>query len=138
MNKQLQEWENEPDFLEFIDEETNYKCFIFRHQFGGHLCAYVQIPKSNKLYKNKLEAIEQLDFEVHGGVTFADDVFRVINAPFDFDIDDSYGVGFDCAHATDIVPYHKALVCSEIVEYRNIEYVANECKKLAKQLKTYE
>jgi hypothetical protein len=134
MHKQLiKEWEQEPNFLEFIDEETNYQCFIVRNQHVGNLLGYVQIPKNNKLYKNNLEAIERLEIEVHGGITFANDLFRVINAPFDFDIDDAYGIGFDCAHTKDLLPFFNTSG-----EYRNIEYVTNECKKLAKQLKAYE
>lgn len=71
MTKTKNELEQEPNFLEFIDEETNYQCFIFRNQSGKH----------------------------------ADDFLPFLNTSG---------------------------------EYRNIEYVINECKKLAKQLKTYE
>jgi len=120
-------WETEPDFVEFIDEDTGYKCFIVRHPELKHLCGYVELPKEHKLYDIFLE---EEDFEVHGGVTYTGK--REFEQP-NYIAD--YVLGFDCGHAGDLVPGVK--IFHEEV-YRDIEYVTNECKNLAKQLKELE
>ena len=121
-------WETEPDFLEFIDEDTGYKCFIQRHPELKHLCGYVELPKEHKLYGI---FSEEEDFEVHGGVTYTGK--REFEQP-NYIAD--YVLGFDCGHAGDLVPGVKSFHEKEV--YRNIEYVTNECKNLAKQLKELE
>ena len=121
-------WETEPDFLEFVDEDTGYKCFIQRHPELKHLCGYVELPKEHKLYGI---FSEEEDFEVHGGVTYTGKrEFEQQNYIAD------YVLGFDCGHAGDLVPSVKSFYEKEV--YRNIEYVTNECKNLAKQLKELE
>jgi len=120
-------WETEPDFVEFIDEDTGYKCFIQRHPELKHLCGYVELPKEHKLYGI---FSEEEDFEVHGGVTYTGK--REFEQP-NYIAD--YVLGFDCGHAGDLVPGVK--IFHEEV-YRDIEYVTNECKNLAKQLKELE
>ena len=120
-------WETEPDFVEFIDQDTGYKCFIQRHPELKHLCGYVDLPKEHKLYGI---FSEEEDFEVHGGVTYTGK--REFEQP-NYIAD--YVLGFDCGHAGDLVPGVK--IFHEEV-YRDIEYVTNECKNLAKQLKELE
>ena len=79
-----------------------------------------------------------LNLDVHGGVTYANAkrIKRHEKRPNVF-IDEyaSFVVGFDCGHAGDLVPGVKSF--HEEV-YRDIEYVTNECKNLAKQLKELE
>jgi hypothetical protein len=152
MNKQLiKEWEHEPNFLEFIDDSTGYKCFIVRNIDFGHLCGYVQIPGEHKLYNESWYKIaaKEIKIIVHGGVTYANNSILQLTKKMDESIK-KYYIGFDCGHATDIKPYFTKTqndlldllefnFTSEIPrKYRNIEYVTNECKKLAKQLKIYE
>jgi hypothetical protein len=70
------------------------------------------------------------NIEVHGGVTYTGRrEFKQQNYTAD------YVVGFDCGHAGDLAPGIKSFY-EEV--YRNIEYVSNECKNLAKQLKELE
>jgi hypothetical protein len=122
-------WETEPDFLEFIDEDTGYRCFIERRPELNHLCGYVELPKEHKLYGSFSEE-NFYNIEVHGGVTYTGKrEFKQQNYTAD------YVVGFDCGHAGDLVPGVKSF--HEEV-YRDIEYVTNECKNLAKQLKELE
>jgi hypothetical protein len=44
-------------------------------------------------------------------------------------------LGFDCAHAGDVVPQMREVLPSlnKFGVYRNIDYVKNECEKLARQ-----
>lgn len=136
-------WETEPDFLEFIDESTGYRCFIRcfiqRHPEFKHLCGYVELPKEHKLYgKDNMDNEEIFnEIDVHGGVTYTGEIrFK----QQDYTID--YVVGFDCAHAGDYSPYFLPFlgmnkrIANET--YKDIEYVTNECKNLAKQLKELE
>lgn len=62
-------------------------------------------------------------FDVHGSLTFSDELHGV----------EGHWFGFDCAHAGDLQP------CCEYsfgddCEYRDIEYVRAECRSLAEQL----
>jgi len=121
VNPKTNPWETEPDFLEFVDEGTGYRCFIQRHPELKHLCGYVELPKKHKLY----------------GETNVDNEFLLNldenSLEISFTVD--FVVGFDCGHAGDLVPGVKSF--HEEV-YRDIEYVTNECKNLAKQLKELE
>ncbi|MGL5716241.1 MAG: hypothetical protein ACRCX2_24700 [Paraclostridium sp.] len=131
-------WETEPDFLEFIDESTGYKCFIQRHPELKHLCGYVELPKEHKLYgKDNMDNEEIFnEIDVHGGVTYTNEIrFKQQNYTID------YVVGFDCAHAGDYLPFFLPWGMNKIIwndTYKDIEYVTNECKKLAKKLKELE
>lgn len=130
INPKTNSWETEPDFLEFIDEDTGYKCFIQRHPELKHLCGYVELPKEHKLYGS---FSEEEDFKVHGGVTYTGK--REFEQP-NYIAD--YVLGFDCGHDGDLVPY--LYNCNPLIggSYKDIEYVTNECKNLAKQLKELE
>lgn len=131
-------WETEPDFLEFIDESTGYRCFIQRHPELKHLCGYVELPKEHKLYgKDNMDNEEIFnEIDVHGGVTYTNEIrFKQQNYTID------YVVGFDCAHAGDYSPFFLPWGMNKIIwndTYKDIEYVTNECKKLAKKLKELE
>lgn len=139
------EWCYEPDEAYF--EHAGLKCRINRAVrldppygcFGGHLCGYVQVS-SDHLYYNK--DIMDLDFDhdldVHGGVTWS---------KMD-DLDNTYWIGFDCAHCYDLVPTMNKMSqendalrkLKELFQdmtcdyYRNFDFVVEECKKLAEQL----
>lgn len=139
INPKTNPWETEPDFLEFVDEGTGYRCFIQRHPKLKHLCGYVELPEKHKLYgETNVDNGFLLNLDVHGGVTYANakTIKRYEKRP-NFFIDEyvPYVVGFDCGHAGDLVPgvksFHEEM-------YRDIEYVTNECKNLAKQLKELE
>ena len=139
VNPKTNPYETEPDFFEFVDEDTGYKCFIQRHPELKHLCGYVELPEKHKLYgETNVDNEFLLNLDVHGGVTYANAkrIKRYENVLI-FSIDEyvPYVVGFDCGHAGDLVPgvksFHEEM-------YRDIEYVTNECKNLAKQLKELE
>jgi hypothetical protein len=144
VNYKANPWETEPDFLEFVDESTGYKCFIQRHPEFKHLCGYVELPKEHKLYGETNVGNEfLLNLDVHGGVTYAKDkIFKDIYRGLPLFISVSYVVGFDCAHAGDYSPFSWPILGMNRVigdeTYKDIDYVTNECKKLAKQLKELE
>lgn len=116
----LYPWEYEPNYKEWTDPETGYRCMIKRHPRSLSLCGYVAVPNNHPYYNTNYS-----DFwvEVHGGLTFGD--FWEEDGPFWF--------GFDCAHGYDYTPGMRDLNIPGAV-YRDIEYVTKECTSLARQL----
>src|SRR5690606_23628828 len=107
------EWVNEPDLVYF--KYRDYDCIVKRlfklerynpdDCFGGNINGYIIIEKDHPLYgiENNFDA----DLDIHGGVTFSGFIF------YDFfqenDFVDKFAIGFDCAHAFDIVPSMETL-----------------------------
>jgi hypothetical protein len=170
-------WSSEPDFVEWVDEVTEYRCLIQRVPELGHLCGYVGVREDHMLYgmtaNDRIEAaranIELRDnlgiFDIvseacsdepdgtvslslvlspHGGVTWASTI----------DDYDEWFFGFDCGHAGDKTGIASPMI-SEMQDaidsfmssfgvampqavYRDIEYVAEECRLLAGKLKSRE
>lgn len=128
----MSEWLDEPDWGEF--KHASLKCLILRHSELGHLCGYVGLPKGHPCYGKDYNHIPYDDLsplEVHGGLTFS----REGNG--DKWSEGYWWVGFDCAHAFDIVPYMPFPVPVSGT-YRNFQYVKCEIKGLADQLVTLE
>ena len=65
-----EKWEIEPDYLHCIDQETGYFYYIYRDLECKHLCGYVEIPNTHKVYW--LSYMDELfyDIDVHGGVAY--------------------------------------------------------------------
>jgi hypothetical protein len=127
------EWDNEPDLLKFT--YLGYKCQILRMADTGHLNGYVGITKTHP-FVNKSQSsqiVMELSIEsliaVHGGITFADRIGTDKNI---------WWFGFDCAHSGDGMPGMPLPSYNKDKTYRNLEYVKNEVKSLAKQLKAFE
>lgn len=145
------EWVEEPDDIQF-----NYKGFhckisrILKREypnncvyFGGHLCGYVNIPQDHTMYGKKYDDI---NIDCHGGLTFSE--FKKE--------DNTYWIGFDCAHLGDYVPsmglfknthpiikaFGEAFPIPEEYKdlsifnpvYRNVNFCINECKSIVDQL----
>lgn len=126
-------WETEPNEAEWIDEDTDYKCRISRHEDLGHLRGYVGIPKSHPLYGKHYSDDEIENLDAHGGLTHSGE---------DQDDKDTWWFGFDCSHAGDLSP----LLLMVLVEkgrynldrkevYRTWEYVEREVRELSAQLR---
>lgn len=134
-------WNDEPDKLEGVDKETKLDCLILRHESIGHLCGYVGINKDHKLFKAEYSACflkencgksycdHTLDLiiDVHGGLTFS-------NSIPESSIKDLWWFGFDCSHSGDLAPGMNRFLGMTGGIYRDIDYVKQECEKLAKQL----
>lgn len=80
--------------LEKSFKYCGYLCDIRRIETGGHLCGYVHLGPENKYYG--------LDYElkpvsVHGGLTYGEFHRTGLGVP-------DYVIGFDCAHAGDVIP----------------------------------
>lgn len=129
-NGNYYQWSNEPDYAVYLDKVTGLDYVIKRIPPTGHLCGYVIIPDGKKVDFTS-DIIE--DLEVHGGITFTEPVEWYTDIESGFKCD--YALGFDCAHAGDLKPLDLTMGSVDGWIYRDINYVQNECKKLARQIK---
>lgn len=127
----------EPDREEF--QHAGYKCLIQRHYELGHLCGYVGVKKRHPCYGKNDDRMPYDDLfpvHVHGGLTFSDE------GDGSWHPKGYWWLGFDCAHAWDIVPYIQVLTAPTQYEqhgtYRNFQYVRQETKAFAEQVATLE
>lgn len=105
------------DQVEF--EYRGYKCFIMVMS-GGYLNGYVLITKNHPAY---MKRYYELDIDCHGGLSFSDFASHK-------NLDDGWFIGFDCAHAGDLVPNFS----NSPGVWRDEEYVTNELKSIVEQL----
>jgi hypothetical protein len=142
-------WNNEPDKVQWVDEETGYDCLILRHPLHGNLNGYVAVPVGHPAYGLGYEAVE---VQVHGGLTFASFgdgewvMADLLNRhPGPDRPTDVWWFGFDCHHAWDLAPTFAARMAELGVPewprpsgyedtYKPLPYVVAECASLAKQL----
>jgi len=98
-------------------------CYINRTELGT-LCGYVVIDdKDNDLFGKHYTDTSFI--KVHGGITYSD-----------FDNDDNWVFGFDCAHIYDRIPAFDNDYFSKKI-YRDMEYVISECESLSDQLSVF-
>ena len=99
LNRRIMKWINEPNHSHFFYRD--YECRIVRHPVLGTLCGYVKIPTTHPYHAKNYNDI---DIDVHGGLTFGDNLNNVSKA-YEIQLDDGFWLGFDCAHYNDIRPY---------------------------------
>jgi hypothetical protein len=123
--------------LDIIQHEPNYETFEYRGfkvvikrmmYMGGQLNGYVRIPKAHKFYQ---KGYDDIPIECHGGLTFAGDLEN----------DGDWYVGFDTAHYQDYMPFLQMVLgksgnpstIDTNEQYRDIEYIRNECRRIVDQ-----
>ena len=153
------EWVNEPDIVSF--EHNGIECKILRiaarepvqeeFVFGGHMCGYCKIPKQHPFYGKDLIGNEDIEIDMHGGITYSQK-----NSEYIPELSEGHWIGFDCGHSHDVIPsmqFLRKLFKSPIEDfekemkdkypncglfnptYKNIEFCIQECKSVADQLK---
>lgn len=112
-----QKIEKEGDHVRFT--YRGYDCAIETICPMQHLCGYVRIPETSVLYGRNCDDDLLYSLPVHGGITYAGNRFD----------DNGWWIGFDCAHAYDLLP---GMPDSPINrgEYRDMEYVKQQIKSL--------
>jgi len=110
-------WDDEPDFVMWIDENTKYICMASRHLCGGWR-GYIGITKSNFWWGRESKYFSQYG-SVHGGITrgeteieLMEDItlkedFLAGKAYYEITTDEYYWMCFDCLHYTDQVPHDR-------------------------------
>lgn len=104
------------------------------HNGNGYRCGYIKVGKNHPWYGLSRDDI---DADVHGGLTFAEP-----DEPCDAGgLDDGYWVGFDCAHGHDLpdptLPNRHGFLMPDYsngrAEVRSQEYVEQQCHALCEQ-----
>lgn len=141
------EWVEEPDEVYFVHKGINCRVlrvvnYEYLHAaFGGYLCGYVRLDEFHPWCGKTHNEIE---CDCHGGLTYSQ-----------FEKNDEFWIGFDCAHSGDIAPsvelnmrndpmwqkmkeereklFMKLKCAWPRDTYKNIFYVKNECIALAEQ-----
>jgi hypothetical protein len=132
-------WDTEPDKVQFQDEETGLPCLIRRNRCGA-LCGYVGITKEHPYFEKSLvECDFNHNLDVHGGITYndfcvGDEESGICHLVENGEDSNVYWLGWDAAHFGDFVPKYDKYQHDESM-YKNIDYIKNECSRLAKQLK---
>lgn len=125
--------------VERVFAANGYQCVVL-FQSLGHRCGYVGVPERHPCYG---KSYDEVDIDCHGGLTYADGWL------FGSAGDDLWWFGFDCAHAGDaedleaLARYYpdsldfagilRALRGDGVV--RSAEFVGQQCKHIAAQLK---
>lgn len=138
-------WRDEPDKMQWRDEETGLPCLIVRGPSGA-LCGYVGVDTAHPLHGKGW--MDDVDFDVHGGITFtngcghdADPARGICHIPAPGEPDDVWWFGFDCAHSGDRMPERDAVFRAQDWQfgsrgvYRDLAYVRGEVRSLARQVK---
>lgn len=144
-------WQDEPDHFLYLDSASGYFCEIkrvSRLSSCGWLCGYVYIPSDHPFIESLLNVVDDKNFlpkrvkdclmgelftrfSVHGGTTKMEESSSVL-VP-----DNMWVIGFDCAHAKDLIPSDINPDLENEV-YRDFNFVKSEVDSLAKQLFEYE
>jgi hypothetical protein len=139
------EWQDEPDKMQWQDEETGLPCLIVRNG-GGALCGYVGVSRDHPLYEKTYDDVysEGYNIDVHGSLTFSNKCSptgKICHVVEEGEDDAVWWLGFDCSHGGDISPGFSVFLSGgyeyEVDSYKTIEYVQNEVKDLARQLRDY-
>jgi hypothetical protein len=128
-------WEYEPDLYEWT--YRGIECVARRNLTHGAWCGYVDVPREVwSIFK--VDDDHSLDdrIDVHGGVTYAENSLDK----------DAFRVGFDCAHAHDLLPKvhpnknlathlkEKSGLVVEDEVYRDLAFVIAECESMVDQI----
>lgn len=142
-------WQDEPDKIQYVDEETGLSCLIKRNHYGA-LCGYVGVPNNHPYYG---VSYQDVDADVHGGLTYSDkcqdgdEAHSICHIPAPGEPDDVWWLGFDCGHASDLSPALQSQMNQFGIEwppsssretYKPVGYVREENAFLARQLKKAE
>lgn len=136
-------WIQEPDKVQWVDEQTGLDCLAVRNESMGFWCGYVGVPE---LHPSFGKSYDDVEVEVHGGLTFADVCMEGSNAERGVchvaepgRPEHVWWLGFDTGHAWDLAPayemrYPSLRLLRESRAYRDLNYVKTECRDLARQL----
>lgn len=100
----------------------SFKGLIFLNPLSGCLNGYVVIPLGHRLYR---KYYDDINLEVHGGLTFSGDNFIQENG--------EYMIGFDTGHHKDLIPNWE-YTHGPTETYRSFDYVKTEIEKMIEQI----
>lgn len=138
-------WDNEPDKVQWPDPATGLPCLAVRSPHTGSWCGYVGVEEGHRYFGVDYNDV---DIDCHGGPTFSafcsGKEHGICHLPAPGEADKVWWLGFDCAHAFDLMPNIAAKMKHLAIEdkftfmnwdtYRNLAYVQAECARIAQQL----
>lgn len=130
-------WVDEPDKTQWQDAATGLRSMALRNPRLGTWCGYVGVERGHAFYGMKDVAVIDA-LQVHGGITFAcrrrpgEPNVNPLLEPGE--PDDIWWFGFACAHGCDLMPAFQTDHPDASRVYRTLQYVEDECAKLAAQL----
>lgn len=150
-------WHGEPDKIQWTDEATGLPCLIVRNG-GGALCGYVGVAEGHPFFgveyngcagkscgESYCDHAPDHAVEVHGGLTFSgfcqEGEHGICHVPAPGEPERVWWLGFDCGHFFDASPAYDARCGDAYIfngrdrTYRTVDYVRDECARLAAQLK---
>ena len=152
-------WLAEPDKVQWQDEATGLPCLAVRNPRNGNWCGYVGVSEGHPAFGLPYTEADNLGpedehgwhgFSVHGGITYAafcrddgEEETGICHVPQPGQPDHVYWLGFDTAHAYDLVPgfwtiagdqYREIIGSHPNFGYRTLAYVQEECTRLAAEL----
>lgn len=96
-------WDTEPDYIQW--QHAGYACLIVRNRMGA-LCGYVGVDEAHPSFG---KGYDDVDVDVHGGLTYADKCTgHICHVPESGMPDSVWWLGFDTSHAFDLVPRMEA------------------------------
>ena len=134
-------WNAEPDRVEWRSRSRGLVCLVTRNQVGAW-CGYVGLPPGHAFHGKHWDDVP---VDVHGGLTFSGFCSgHICHVPAKGEPEDVWWLGFDCAHAFDLIPAmstfltkdnHHELDTGHVYHtYRDLAYVKREVERLADQL----
>ncbi len=124
-------WDDEGDREEWTTA-VGLPAMLLRSEVGAW-CGYVGVPSGHRLRDVDFGvSMELTDIDVHGGITFTGKHSLATRGHAD-----TWWIGFDCAHWTDVVPsmVHLTEPISRIGgAYRTQGYAREQCESLARQI----
>jgi hypothetical protein len=154
------EWQDEPDKIQWKDEDTGLPCLVKRTAHSGAWCGYVGVPPGHPYFEVGYSDVPYELVEPHGGLTYSDhcaegpEESSICHVPDPGEPDNVWWLGFDCAHSHDYAPASEAQnreraeeeiakggtgypwlpLYGERRTYRSLAYVRSEVRQLALQL----
>lgn len=111
-------WSDEPDEVIWIDEATQLPCHIKRHKEFWNLWGYLYAPASH--YRRiHLDTHLKVDYPI---------TYRDLRGEY-------YVIGFHPPPLRKLTAKGWTINTDALSNYKEIDYLINECKKLARQVK---
>lgn len=126
------EWTDEPNRIEW--RHKGLACLMVRHEHHYHWCGYVGVPPGHPAHGKDYDSVN-VNVDVHGGLTYARACEELVcHVPEPGESENTWWLGFDCAHYEDLSPFDLRNGPRPRATYRNVEYVKREVNRLADQL----
>jgi hypothetical protein len=124
-------WDQEPDRIEWR-ARAGLPCLIVRSPSVGVLCGYVGLPPGHRYHGVDAEAV---DVEVPVDLCYSAPCRGAIcHVPAPGKAEDVWWIGFDCAHAHDLMPFVAERFAGHGLVYRDVAHVTALVNALAEQL----